>query len=537
MQSVVLTELGVIVLQDQKCIKSFPFDSPAADYVRAKDGDGPDGLAGYIGSSGEDFKTDRVSMCDALKKISNNIQMMSEAEIEDIQSSKLQMLVDAGFAQNPGDAMDRLRDFAVQLSSLKIAQTSESADLHIIQAIGALDEIDRDINIKGARVREWYGLHFPELENTVDSISGYARIAAAGGRGDLTAEIIEDAGFPPEKVEMLSVVSENSRGGDISDENLAIVQALACQVLELYRLRAKIEERVESAMEEMAPNVTAVLGAAVGARILARAGSLKRLAMMPSSTIQILGAEKALFRSMKTGSQPPKHGLLFQHHMVHAAPRWQRGKIARTVAAKAAIAARVDLHQAGLNETLLEKLNVRIKEIGEKFAEPTPKKSPPQDSGRRRGTDRGDKGTYRGRRDADRGGRRADRGGGGAGRGRRDADRGGRYSDHGSRGTSRGGRYADRGSGGADRGSRYADRSSRGADSGSKYADRGSGGADRGSRYANRGSRDADSGGRDADRGQRYDSRSQYSPRQDRPDGPGKRRGNGKKPRKRFDKR
>ena len=143
MQSVVLTELGVIVLQDQKCVKSFPFDSPAADYVRAKDGDGPDGLAGYIGSSGEDFKTDRVPMCDALKKISNNIQMMSEAEIEDIQSSKLQMLVDAGFAQNPGDAMDRLRDFAVQLSSLKIAQTSESADLHIIQAIGALDEIDR----------------------------------------------------------------------------------------------------------------------------------------------------------------------------------------------------------------------------------------------------------------------------------------------------------------------------------------------------------------------------------------------------------
>jgi nucleolar protein 56 len=94
---------------------------------------------------------------------------------------------------------------------------------------------------------------------------------------------------------------------------------------------------------------------------------------MPASTIQVLGAEKALFRSLKTGSQPPKHGLLFQHAMVHAAPRWQRGKIARAIAAKAVIAGRVDVYGEGLNKTLLEKLNIRVDEIGKKYEEPSEK--------------------------------------------------------------------------------------------------------------------------------------------------------------------
>ena len=99
---------------------------------------------------------------------------------------------------------------------------------------------------------------------------------------------------------------------------------------------------------------------------------------MPASTIQVLGAEKALFRSLKTGSQPPKHGILFQHAMVHAAPRWQRGKIARAIAAKAAIGARVDVYGDGLNQTLLDKLNVRVKEIGEKYKEPQERESRPE---------------------------------------------------------------------------------------------------------------------------------------------------------------
>jgi nucleolar protein 56 len=141
---------------------------------------------------------------------------------------------------------------------------------------------------------------------------------------------------------------------------------------------------VENEMKVVAPNLTAILGSSVGARILSKAGSLKKLATLPASTIQVLGAEKALFRALKTGTQPPKHGILFQHPIVHAAPRWQRGKMARAVAAKAAIAARVDVYGGGLNQTLLEKLNVRVTEIGEKYKQPTERPPQPQREERHR---------------------------------------------------------------------------------------------------------------------------------------------------------
>ena len=380
MQYVVLTELGMVILDGKKCVRSFPFRDPASEYIDAKSGRGMDELAGHLESSSGGLAVSHREIYDSLNIENVYMQMMGEAELEEIQSAKPQILVDAGFAESVEDAASKLRDFAVQMSSLKVAETSGSPDLHMIQAINALDEIDRDINVTGARVKEWYGLHFPELENVMDSIGGYARVAMAGRRDSLDADAFRSAGIPEERIEMLTVVSERSRGGEISDGSLEVVQTLARQVVESYKLRVRVEEHVGEVMRREAPNVTAVLGASVGARMLAKAGSLKKLAMMPSSTIQILGAEKALFRSIKTGSHPPKHGLIFQHALVHAAPRWQRGRIARTIAAKTAIAARVDLHGAGLNETLLEKLNLRIREIGEK-SEPG---SRPKGTARRR---------------------------------------------------------------------------------------------------------------------------------------------------------
>jgi len=275
--------------------------------------------------------------------------------------------------------MAKLREFALDLSSSKVSEVSQSPDLHIIQAINSLDETDKIINAISSRVREWYGLHFPELDNIIDSINGYSQIVLAGRRDDLSKTIYEDAGFPESKVEMLTLVTDKSRGGDISDANLAIVQTLAKQILELFDLRKNLEEHVETEMKKIAPNLSVILGTAVGARILARAGSLKNLAVMPASTIQVLGAEKALFRSLKTGAQPPKHGLLFQHALVHAAPRWQRGKIARAVAGKAAIGARVDFHGGGLNQMLLDKLNIRVVEIEKKYVDaPPPREIKPE---------------------------------------------------------------------------------------------------------------------------------------------------------------
>ena len=565
MQYVVLTELGMVVLDGKKCVRSFPFRDPAAEYIDAKSGRGMDELAGHLESSSEGLAVSHREIYDSLNIENVYMQMMGEAELEEVQSAKPQILVDAGFADSVEDAASKLRDFAVQMSSLKVAETSGSPDLHMIQAINALDEIDRDINVTGARVKEWYGLHFPELENVMDSIGGYARVAMAGRRDSLDADAFRSAGIPEERIEMLTVVSERSRGGEISDGSLEVVQTLARQVVESYKLRVRVEEHVGEVMRREAPNVTAVLGASVGARMLAKAGSLKKLAMMPSSTIQILGAEKALFRSIKTGSHPPKHGLIFQHALVHAAPRWQRGRIARTIAAKTAIAARVDLHGAGLNETLLEKLNLRIREIGEK-SEPG---SRPQGTARRRerpvdepeqsdlveeqaggsveeqsspgeegrtsredrhpsedsrdsgGKDRGHRKekrgskiehrSYRGeQRDARRkqfGSRDGYRGSRDGYRGSRDEERGSRDGYRGSKESDRGSRDGYRGSKEGYRGSREGYRGSRDSDRGSREGYRGSRDSDRGSRDGYRGSRESDRGSREGYRGSRESDR------------------------------
>ncbi len=374
MHSVILTELGIIVSDGGSIARTFPFSDSLGQYLAVKGKEGvPNDLVRYMEELQMGFAVSDESLLSILKKKDLDAKLMEESQMEEIQSKKPQLLVDAQFAQDPMDALGKLRDFAVSLSSSKVAETSERADLHVIQAINSLDEADKIANVLSSRLREWYGLHFPELDNLIDSINGYSQVVMAGKREDLTRSTFEDAGFPESKVEMLTLVQEKSKGGDISRENLAMVQGLARQILEMHQLRRNLEEHLGEQMKAIAPNLSAILGDAVGARLLARAGSLKKLASLPASTIQVLGAEKALFRALKTGSQPPKHGLLFQHAMVHSAPRWQRGKIARAVAAKAAIAARVDVYGGGLNDTLLEKLSVRVNEIGKKYSEPAKK--------------------------------------------------------------------------------------------------------------------------------------------------------------------
>ena len=382
MHSVILTELGIAVFDNNKCVKSIPFTNPAGDYIELKKEKASIAdLEQFLSQLSSTVSVNDTSLLKLLKKRSIEAEMMEQNKIETIQSSKLRVLVDSNFAKDENDAREKLRNFAMQLSSSKVTEVSESPDLHIIQAINMLDETDKIANLLGSRLREWYGLHFPELDNLIDTINGYSKIVLAGRRDNLTQKTYLDAGFPEEKAEMLSLLQGKSRGGQISDENLAIVQNLAKQILQLFELRSILEKHIETQMIAIAPNISGILGTSVGARILARAGSLKRLASMPASTIQVLGAEKALFRSLKTGAQPPKHGLLFQHTLVHAAPRWQRGKIARAIAAKAALAARVDVYGAGRNEMLFEKLNIRITEIGEKYKE-APER-PPQVQSRR----------------------------------------------------------------------------------------------------------------------------------------------------------
>jgi len=155
-------------------------------------------------------------------------------------------------------------------------------------------------------------------------------------------------------------------------------------MLELYKFRAKSESYVEDVLKQVAPNMTAIVGAALSARLISIAGSLNNLAKMPASTLQVLGAEKALFRSLKTGARPPKHGVIFQHTAIHQAPRWQRGKIARTLSGKLTIAARVDAFKGEfVGEKLKDDVNKKIEGIRERYKTAPPSSPPPPPSGQR----------------------------------------------------------------------------------------------------------------------------------------------------------
>lgn len=255
---------------------------------------------------------------------------------------------------------------------MKVKETSEKLDQHLVQAVNTLDELDEIINTISTRIREWYGLHFPELDYILQNIITYAAIVKdAGPRENITSELLTQLDVPDKKIELIKQAISKSQGGSLTDESAESLRILSSQVIQLSELRTDLSNSVENLMEILAPNLKNILTAIIGARLIAKAGSLLKLAQMPSSTIQIIGAEKALFRALKTGARPPKHGLLFQHPSVNSAPKWQRGKIARALSAKIAIAVRIDVYRnATLDNSLLDQLTKRIETIQRIYHEP-----------------------------------------------------------------------------------------------------------------------------------------------------------------------
>jgi nucleolar protein 56 len=160
-------------------------------------------------------------------------------------------------------------------------------------------------------------------------------------------------------------------GADIGEEDLAWLRVFCNKTLDLFKLREQAEKYLEEIMKETAPNMSFLMGATLSAKLISLAGGLDRLAMMPASTLQVLGAEKALFRSLKTGARPPKHGIIFQYASIHQAPRWQRGKIARALSGKLSIAARIDAFKGEFRgEVLKNEVEKRVNEIREKYGNP-----------------------------------------------------------------------------------------------------------------------------------------------------------------------
>ncbi len=282
-------------------------------------------------------------------------------------------------ARDAGTDFEALRQKSIAAAEAAIREASSRPDLHLVQAIQALDDTDKYLNITATRASEWYGLHFPELTQMLeDNVVLCRLISEVGTRESFSPENLAGRGFTDKKVEAIITARDRSKGGTISDGDLGRVKALASLAVQLSTLRAGLNDYVESQMKRISPNVSEVAGATIGARLMAKAGGLDRLSSMPASTIQILGAEKALFRSLRTGARPPKHGILFQHQAVHTAPKWQRGKIARTLANKIAIAARVDHYRGSEDPSIKAGLDKRLESIKERYKEPPERRPEPR---------------------------------------------------------------------------------------------------------------------------------------------------------------
>ncbi len=285
-----------------------------------------------------------------------------------------------------------IRQVTLELARGAVTTATAKRDLYAVQAVRAIDDIDKTINLFAGRIREWYGLHFPELDRLIEKNDTYARLVAdLGLRSNFTEEKLEKEGIPNERIQQIASSARKSMGANFPEEDLEWLRSFCKDTLELARFREKAETYVDEIMKQAAPNTTVMLGPLLTARLMSIAGGLMNLAKMPASTMQVLGAEKALFRSLKTGARPPKHGVIFQYASIHQSPRWQRGKIARALSGKLAIAARVDAFGGDyMGDKLTKDLEKKISEIQEKYKEPpirTPDKEPffrRRDEGHRR---------------------------------------------------------------------------------------------------------------------------------------------------------
>lgn len=309
------------------------------------------------------------------RKLGVGVEVSKPSKTGELVRSRVeQFAFETGFAKDAEEFSLWTHNVTMEIAKQRIKGAVEKRDLVVGQAIQTLDDLDKAINLLMNHLREWYGVHFPELDRLMDKHETYARlIVDLGGRDNFTLENLKREDIPDSKAEGIAKTAEKSMGADLEETDLKQIQTLCKNMLALYDLRQSLEGYLDKTMEEVAPNMKALVGSLLGARLIAISGGLSNLARKPASTIQVLGAEKALFRSLKTGTPPPKHGLIFQHTLLHDAKRWQRGKIARAVAGKLAIAARIDAYgHRDISNQLKAGLDKRIDEIREKYAEPPP---------------------------------------------------------------------------------------------------------------------------------------------------------------------
>ncbi len=320
-----------------------------------------------------------------------------------------EILIQKNYVKNEAEFNQLLQEASISISKKSVTYSSQRIDKNVVHAILSMDDIDKTTNLFTSRIREWYGVHFPEILKEVQNHVTLGKIITEiGTRQNFTEDGLKEYGFSIERSKKLAQLASNSMGAHYEDKDILPLQEMTKRTLDLYEERDNLDNWIEREMGRIAPNMKAIVGSAIAARLIALAGGLMEIAMKPSSTVQLLGAEKALFRALKTGAKPPKHGIIYQMPEIHSCSWWQRGNISRAIAGKLTIAARVDAFQGDfIGDQLRLEVEQKIAEIKEKYKNPPEGKKPPVDRSFQPSQPRPKRGSYTGgQRSGQRGGQR-----------------------------------------------------------------------------------------------------------------------------------
>jgi nucleolar protein 56 len=228
----------------------------------------------------------------------------------------------------------------------KGVKDSVNPDIFIINAVNNVEELQKIINNLSKRLREWYSLYFPELDKKIAEHENFVKLVLKADKKELVKEL----------------KLKDEMGAHFDKKDFEPILSLASIISDLVRESQILEDYLEKTMKVYCPNLTVLAGSLIGAKLLRGAGSLKKLAMMRSSTIQLLGAEKALFRHIRTGARPPKYGYLLQHQLVQKAKKSDRGRAARQLADKIFVAVRIDFFKGEfIADKLLKGLEAKFR--------------------------------------------------------------------------------------------------------------------------------------------------------------------------------
>ncbi len=242
-----------------------------------------------------------------------------------------ELAVEAGFADSKADYYDALHEATMAATRAAVHEAETADDKQLIHAVRAMDDCERVANELAERVAEWAGSKWDDAGTGVT----YAKALA----------------------------EENADGAD------AGLVSLARRVRDLDDETASLRTHVERTAPEVAPNLSALAGPVLAARLIALAGGLKALARKPAGTIQVLGAEEALFAHLRGHAPSPKHGVIFVHEAIQGTVPEHRGSSARALSGKLAIAARVDHYSGDRRPELEAELHERIERIRERDTE------------------------------------------------------------------------------------------------------------------------------------------------------------------------